>query len=142
MCGEEHGSFKSYMDYKLITSTTSDQYKLIYSDEIVVGDDGLLYSGEYIGVALGSRFAGIGSKFIVTLDDGKQVKIIKLDEKSDRHTINKCHHSSDSSVIEFVVDSEKCKELYPMAMKMGDFNWIEKFSGKIMKIELVREVGE
>ena len=55
LCGSDHGSFKSYMDYRCITDSSSAQYKLIYGDKIIVGDDGLLYSGEYVGVALGTR---------------------------------------------------------------------------------------
>lgn len=135
LCDEKHENFKSYMDYRAITDKTSKQYQLIYSDKIVVGDDGLLYCGEYIGLAMGSRFGQIGDKFVITLDDGVEFKAIKLDEKADSHTYNGCHHRVDSSIIEFVICTEKAKESYPLAIKMGNFDYAEGFSGEIVKIQ-------
>lgn len=127
------------MDYRTVTDVTSRQYQLIYSEEVVVGEDGLLYSGEYIGCALASRFGEIGDKFIVTLDNYKQIKVIKLDEKSDAHTTNNCHHSNDGSVIEFVIDRNKFAASYPLADAMGDVNYADKFSGYVTKIQKVVE---
>lgn len=127
------------MDYKLITSTTSDQYKLIYSDEIVVGDDGLLYSGEYIGIALGSRYGWIGDKFVITLDTGKTFKAIKVDSKADKHVYYGCHHRTDASVVEFVIDTDRVRNSYPEALKMGSFNVVDAFNGVVVKIEKVVE---
>lgn len=128
-------SFKSYMDYKCITDSSSPQYKLIYSGSIQVCSDGLLRSEEYIGVALGSKFGAIGDKFIVTLDNGKQFKAIKIDEKADQDTIDGCHHASDGSLIEFVIDTNLAKQSYSSAIVMGDFDYIDLFNGSIIKIE-------
>lgn len=139
MCGAKHSSFKSFMDYRAITNTGSKQYKLIHSDAITVGSDGLLYSGEYIGVALGSRYGGIGDKYIITLDTGKTFKAIKLDEKSDAHTYNRCHHASDGSVVEFVIDRDKAAKSYPTAIKMGNFNYTDAFNGTVIRIQKVVE---
>ena len=127
------------MDYRSVTNPDSAQYQLIYSDEITVGEDGLLHSGEYIGVALGTRYGNVGDKFIITLADGKQFKAIKLDVKSDAHTANGCHHLSDGSVVEFVIDRNLTKLYYPMADKMGNFDYEEQFSGAVIKIEKVIE---
>lgn len=123
------------MDYRCITSKASRQYQLIYSDEVVVGEDGLLYCDEYIGVAMGSRFGDVGDKFIITLDTGIEFKAIKLDEKADAHTYNGCHHRVDSSIIEFVIHTEKAKESYSLAIKMGNFDYAEEFHGEVIKIQ-------
>lgn len=125
------------MDYRKVTNTETAQYKLIHSDAIVVGDDGLLYSGEYIGVAMGSRYGKIGDKFIITLDNGKQFKAIKLDEKADAHTYNGCHHLTDGSVIEFVIDRDKAANSYPRAILMGNFNEVDAFKGTVIQIQKV-----
>ena len=123
------------MDYRTITNTTSQQYQLIHSDSIVVGNDGLLYSGEYIGVALGSKFGKIGDKFLITLNTGEQFKAIKVDEKSDSHTVDGCHHSNDGSVVEFVINIRLAQQSYPLAITMGNFDYIDKFNGSVVKIE-------
>ena len=123
------------MDYRTITNTTSQQYQLIHSDSIVVGNDGLLYSGEYIGVALGSKFGTIGDKFLITLNTGEQFKAIKVDEKSDSHTVDGCHHSNDGSVVEFVINIRLAQQSYPLAITMGNFDYIDKFNGSVVKIE-------
>lgn len=126
------------MDYRTITDVTSRQYQLIHSDSITIGSDGLLYSGEYIGVALGSKFGTIGDKFLITLNTGKQFKGIKVDEKDDSHTVDSCHHANDGSVVEFVVNIRMVQQSYPLAIAMGDFDYIDKFNGTVVKIE--REV--
>lgn len=127
------------MDYRTITDVTSKQYQLIYSDEIVVGEDGLLYNGDYIGCALASRFGKIGDKFIITLDTGTKIKIIKLDEKADVDVYNNCHHKNDDSVVEFVIDRDKFAANYPLADAMGDMNYADKFSGNVIKVQKVVE---
>lgn len=137
MCGSEHTTFKSYMDYRAVTDVNSKQYKLIRSNDVVVGLDGLLYYGEYIGVALGSRYGSVGDRFVLTMDDGKKVKVIMLDVKSDKHTYDRCHHISDSSLVEFVVDVNRISEAYPTAALMGDLNYIPKLSGNVIKIQKV-----
>ena len=126
------------MSYKAITNKESKQYLLIDSGTVTVGSDGLLYAGDYIGVALGSKFGDIGDKFLITLNTGKQFKAIKVDEKSDNHTVDSCHHASDGSVIEFVIDIDLAKQSYPKAITMGDFDYIDKFNGIPIRIE--REV--
>ena len=139
MCGAKHSSFKSYMDYRTITNTSSKQYKLIHSDDVTIGSDGLLYSGEYVGIALGSRYGKIGDKYIITLDTGKQFKVIKLDEKSDKHTYDGCHHIPDGSMVEFVIDINKASKSYPMAIRMGNFNYVDAFNGTVIQIQKVVE---
>lgn len=126
------------MDYKCITNKSSPQYKLIYGGSIKVCSDGLLRDGEYIGVALGSKFGNVGDKFVITLDTGKQFKVIMVELKDDNDTIDKCHHKSDGSLVEFVIDVNLTKQHYPMAITMGNFDYIEQFNGNVVKVE--REV--
>jgi len=137
MCGANHTTFKSYMDYRCVTSIGSAQYKLIHSDQVTVGSDGLLYCGEYIGAAIGSRYGSVGDKFILTMSDGRQVKIISLDEKADKDTVDNCHHRSDGSLVEFVINTNGVRNAYPMAIKMGNLDYIPKLSGNVVKIQKV-----
>lgn len=134
----EGGSFKSYMDYRTITDISSNQYKLIHSDQISVGSDGLLYTDDgYVGVALGSAFGEVGDKFIIQTSTQQTIKVIKLDEKSDNDTIDGIYHSTDGSVVEFVVDTNIILETYHMSYIMGDFNHEDKFSGNVISVTKV-----
>ena len=127
------------MSVYAITDTTSAQYRLINSGEIQICDDGLLRDEYgYVGVAIGSYYAdNIGDRFIITFEDGSQVKIIVVDMKADKDTINGANHITDGSMIEFVIDVKLANESYPDAITMGDFNWTEEYSGNISKIEKV-----
>lgn len=132
-------STKSYMDYRKITSRSSAQWKLINQSGLIhVGEDGLLYSDDgFIGVALGSYYGKVGDKFKFVLSNGQELNVIKVEEKADKDTINGCAHSSDSSVIEFVVDREKAfatfggKNGHPAN---GNFNNIPQFKGNIVSV--------
>lgn len=125
------------MDYRTVTDVNSKQYELIYSDDIIVGNDGLLYSGEYVGVALASRFGNVGDKFIITLDTGQEFKAVKLDEKADAHTYNGCHHRMDGSVVEFVVCTNRMQSSYPNVLRTGSFDNTENFRGNVIRIRKV-----
>lgn len=127
------------MDYRCVTDTTSSQYKLIYSEEIIVCDDGLLRDKYgYIGIAIGNYYTnGVGERFVVTFEDGRKEKFIVLDIKANKDTINGANHVSDGSMIEFVIDTNKAKTAYADAIKMGNFNYTNKFEGNIVSIEKV-----
>lgn len=128
------------MDYRCVTSTSSAQYKLIHSDKIYVGGDGLLYDHDgYVGVALGSAFGNIGDRFVIKTDTGNKIKVIKLDEKADADTFDGVYHRVDGSVVEFLVDTNKIKQSYPTSYTMGSFNYEEKFSGYVVSITKVGE---
>lgn len=132
------GSFKSFMDYRSVIDTTSKQYQLIYSGDIYVGSDGLLYSEDgYIGVALGSAFGDIGDKFIIKTDTGNKIKAIKLDSKADKDTVDGIYHKTDGSVVEFLVDTDKIEYSYPISYEMGSFNFESKFSGYVTSVTKV-----
>jgi len=124
-------SVKSYMDYRAITNTSSRQYKYI-KQYMTVGDDGYLRDKDgNIGIALGSHFGEIGSKYEVVLDTGRTFRVVKIEEKADRHVNNGCEHKQDHSVIEFVVDSSKMPKASNGYVYSGNFNNVEQFKGYI-----------
>ena len=132
-------SVKSYMEYSKITNRSSKQWKYINASGKIKIENGYLMEGEYIGVALGSYFGEIGTKYIFTLDTGKQIKVVKVEEKSDNDTINGCYQKYDKSVIEFVIDTHAFAKSKNGYINNGNFNNLEQFKGNITKIEKVLE---
>lgn len=134
ICGTS--SIKTYMDYKKITDKSSVQYKFIKNNMKI--KDGFLYYGEYIGVALGSKFGKIGTKYSVTLDTGVKFKVIKIDEKADIHTNNGCQQKWDGSIIEFVIDDNTTKVWLGSNgyYANGNFNNLKEFKGNIQQMYL------
>lgn len=131
-------SVKTYMSYKKITSRSSAQYRYIQKN-MTVNDEGFLVDKDgRIGVALGSYFGKIGSKFDFTLSTGIVLKVVKVEAKSDSHTVNGCYQKYDKSVIEFVIDSSKFSKGANGYVKNGNFNNDSRFKGKISKIEEVK----
>ncbi len=140
VCGTN--SFKSYMDYRKITNTASKQYALIQDELTVDQTTGLLKDQDgFIAVALGSHFGEIGTRYMITLDSGVVLPVIKTDEKADHHTINGCAHQSDGSVIEFVVDTDIAKAYYAdqtnNVIQLGNFDADHAYQGEVQAIELV-----
>lgn len=128
-------SVKTYMDYTAITMVGSKQYQYIQNNMYI--SNGLLYDDDHIGVALGSWWGDIGSKWTIELDTGIILKVVKVDEKADAHTYNGCGHVSDSSVIEFVIDSQTIPQEWWGANGLvfnGNFNNSEIFNGNILRI--------
>lgn len=134
--------YKSWMPYQKITDKTSPQYQLINESGLInIGEDGLLYSADgYVGVALGSKYGKIGDKFIIEFDNKRELKVIKLDEKDDKDTVDGCYHRSDNSMVEVLVDIDKAAKTYPLAINVwGDFNYSDKFNGEITNVLKVVE---
>lgn len=137
-------SAKTYMDYRAITDTSSTQYQFIHSDEITICEDGFLRDSEgYIGVAMGSYFGEIGSRYICYLENGEAIPVIKVEAKNDTHTIEGFCGSIAYEIIEFVIDTKSnwmqnnvWENGYVFS---GNFNNYEKFNGKIIKIDKVIE---
>lgn len=131
-------SVKTYMDYRAIKNKDSKQYKYIRDNMTVNETTGLLEDEDgFIGIALGSAFGDIGDKYIFTLDNGKEFKFVKIEAKSDAHTVNGCYHAEDNSVIEFVVNSTITKEYFNTTSEYilnGNFNNTEEFEGRIQSI--------
>lgn len=137
-------SAKTYMDYRAITNTSSAQYQFIHSDEITICEDGFLRDEEgFIGVAMGSYFGPIGSRYICHLDTGKDIKIVKVEAKDTSHTFGGFCGSTAYDIIEFVIDT---KALWMQQNKWGNgyifsgnFNNYSEFNGKIVAIDMVIE---
>ena len=137
-------SFKTYMNYKTITDTTSAQYEL--QQEAYTDDNGLRKIESYYVVAMGSYYAkNIGDKFLIYLDTGEKIKVIIGDFKADEHTdeTNKYTNVYDSNgdyisknVIEFIVDMSTLDET---TKNWGDVSAIDKFKGNISAIYKLEE---
>jgi len=128
-------SVKTYMDRSKITDETSDQH--IFIEENMEARNGLWFDREgYIGVALGSQFGEIGSRWVFELSSGELIYAVKIDEKDDKHTINGCEHKLDGSVIEFVIDTESSPYWIGEngLILNGNFNNLEYFEGTIESI--------
>lgn len=130
-------SVKTYMDYRAITLTSSAQYQYIQNHMTI--KDGLLYSEDgYIGVALGSWWGDIGDKWVIELDTGITLKVVKVDEKADRHVNDGCEHKKDHSVIEFVIDTHSIPSEWWGGngyVFNGNFNNSNLFKGNINKVK-------
>lgn len=98
-------SAKSYMERSAITDETSEQNAFIEANMEARNGHWVDREG-YIGVALGSWFGEIGSRWIFYLSSGEVLYTVKIEHKADIHTIDGCRHIEDGSVIEFVIDSE------------------------------------
>ena len=132
-------AFKSYMSYKAITNTKSDQYKL--QQKCWTDKNGLRrYDGDKYVIALGTYYAdSIGEEFRITLDTGKSFNAVVGDFKADRHTdaLNQYTPMENRKcVVEFVVDTPS---LDKTAKRMGDISYIKGFNGNVEKIENVSD---
>lgn len=128
---------KSYMFYQDINQVSA-QMDLIRS-HMTPRYDGLLVDQDgYLGVALGSAFGPLGSRYIFVLDSGIELPLIKIEEKADQDTINGCQHQIDESVIEFVLDSTIAPYWFGVGsngyINSGNFNNHEDYQGSIVQI--------
>ena len=135
---------KTYMDYRKITNRDTAQWRYIYSDAITVDDKGFLVTEDgFIGVALGTYFGPVGTKYIFTLDTGIELKVVKVEVKSDKHTCEHNYKAGSNDVIEFVIDT---KAQYMQdniwgngLIFQGNFNNCPDFEGNIIRIQEVIE---
>ena len=123
---------KRYEDFTAISDTSSKQYQLLRKG--VRESNGLIKVDGYVCVALGSRYGDVGDKFIFILRraDGTKhaVKVIKADEKQDRHTIGGWT-DKDGNILEMIVDTD---QLPSSAKASGDCDQIQEVSGEIVRI--------
>lgn len=135
-------SVKTYMDYRAITDKTSPQYQFIHSDEITICEDGFLRDSEgYVGVAMGGYFGEIGSRYICRLDNGAEIKVVKVEVKAEQDTVQDFYGKDNYDIIEFVIDTKaqwmqdnKWENGYIFS---GNFNNYEAFNGKIVEIDKI-----
>ena len=136
-------SFKTYMDYRTITSQSSDQYKYIdrwgWSDYDGFmrcdGEHDLGIESDYYLIAMGSYYGSeIGSKYRITTDTGNVFYGCLADQKDDSDTNSTHQWSYNDDVIEFIVDTRKL----PNVIKLyGNCNVYMPLNGKIAKIEKI-----
>lgn len=130
---KEASSFKTYMSYKCISSS-SPQGKL--QKKAYTSPNGLRKVGKYYCIALGSYYGSkIGTKYKITLSSGKYFWGILADQKANCHTNSTNQYTlRNGDVIEFIVDTPKL----PSSVRIsGSISSISKFKGKVKKIEKV-----
>lgn len=122
------GVFKSYMDWKSITNTNSEQYQLQQS--CWTDDNGIRrYKGAYV-VAMGTYYAKkIGDRMFVEFEGGQVIEVIIGDFKDNKHVYSGCQHKIDGSVIEFIVDTTLLNKQSKINGSLDNL-----FKGKITKI--------
>ena len=116
--------FKSYTDYRCITSTSSSQYKL-QTQYAYTGNYGIRMVGDRYCCALGSRFTSeIGTLFDIVLENGTVIPCVLSDQKADRHTdATNTYSLSCKCATEFTVDSSA---LVSSAKSMGDLSYVNE----------------
>lgn len=135
----ENNGMKTYMDYRCITSTGSQQYKLQHTIAYT-GDYGLRMVGDRYCVAVGSYYTTtIGQHLDIELENGIVINGILADCKSDEHTdeTNRIHF--DGSVVEFVVDIDLLDETAKMT---GDISWVNGWDSKVVNITVYDVIEE
>ena len=132
-----NGEFKTYMDYRKITNKSSKQWAL---QQLAQTDENgfRIFNGRYL-VAVGTYYAKeVGKEMRITLEDGKEVRVIIGDIKQDIHTDkNNQYVPANGNIVEFIVDVDK---LDPLTKKLGDVS-NSGFEGEIAMIEEVIEYG-
>lgn len=141
VCAES--TAKTYMDYRMTTVVNSTQYQFIHNNLTVDESTGFLYDDEgFIAVALGSFYGDIGDRFYFTLDSGVVLPLVKAEEKADEDTdYTGCYHLIDSSIIEFVIDTDYAENYFWSNSNgyvlNGNYNNHPLFNGEIVKVEKV-----
>ena len=127
-CGTDHTN-KPFEWWSDITDTNSPQWDLIHN-YLIIQEDGTLQTDDgFIACALGRHFGKIGTKWIFICEDGSEIKVIKNDEKQDRHTKNGdlIHGIICNELIELVVDSKISK-----TCPSGNFKDLPGLEGNII----------
>lgn len=116
-------TFKSWMDYRKITDTTSDQY--MYQSKALTNDYGIRVYQGHLMVAMSASYGSVGDTFTITFEDGNFILAIIGDIKAGTD----CTHH-DGSMLEFIVDSDAIPEAVKLS---GNFNKL--YEGAITSIE-------
>ena len=136
---DEDTYFKTYMSYRAITNTASEQYKL--QQRCWTDCDGLRRQTDDFVVAMGTYYGSIGDRYKVTLTSGKEFTVIIGDIKADEHTDSKNMYTPiynehgkfvSANVLEFIVNTNKL----PYKVKLlGTVSAIDFFKGNILTLE-------
>ncbi len=118
-------TFKSWMDYRSITSKSSEQWKLLQQKNVVIDElYGFISMEGYLFVAMGPQYGPVGSKYLISFSGGTSVQVIVGDIKHQG-----CTSTRDGSMIEFIVD----KYVIPDRIRQSG-NYNELFRGYITSI--------
>lgn len=132
--------FKSYMSYKCITSTGSEQYKLQHQ-KAYTGKYGIRQVDGRFCVALGSYFTSkVGTLFDLVLENGTVIPCILSDQKADKDTDSQnivTEHNGCMS--EFIVD---LGSLVTSAKQQGDISYCnEKWNSPVKYVKVYKKKG-
>lgn len=125
----DDSTFKSWLDYRSITSRNSLQYKLQGLAETNSLTGIRMLENRYL-VALTGIYGDVGDKLDVKLESGVLLEVMIGDVKSVGHDY--CRSNNDGSIIEFIVDKNEIDDVVRVS---GNFNKI--FKGKILEIRKV-----
>ena len=130
-----NNSFKSYMDYRCITNTSSIQYK--FQQQCYSGRYGVRMKDDRYCIAVGSHYTTkIGTKIDLVMYNGSIVKCILADCKADAHTDATNRQNPNGSIVEFVVDTYN---LDSKAKLHGDLSYADKrLKGQIKYIRVYK----
>lgn len=120
-CNTYSSSFKSYMDYRMITDTSSAQYQLQLE---AYTENGFRKLNNRYMVAMASEV--VGTEINIYLDSGELIPVIVGDVKAG----TLCSHP-DGSVMEFIVDEDTMDQ--DIRFLYGNFNIM--FPGNIQTLE-------
>lgn len=133
-------SFKSFMDWRTITSSTSEQWQIQHSEHTWTDSDGFRRYGDCYLVALGTYYSSsCGDVFKITLDTGETFLAMTGDIKADVHTDAK-HQlrvvGNTKNLVEFIVDSDV---ISASCWKTGDMSYAgnSHMAGNIAAIEKI-----
>lgn len=126
--------FKTYMDYRTITDTSSVQYDM--QQEAYTDRQGIRRINGDVCVALGTGYTdGCGERFKITLDSGSSFTAVVGDIKADSHTDATNRYvelwEGHGDLVEFIVDTKK---LDKRIRRMGSIGEYEKYSGNVTSI--------
>ena len=135
-------SFHSYMDYKCITNSNSQQYKL--QQMCWTDSQGIRRQGNDVCIALGSYYGtNIGDRYLITTDTGNSYTAVLADCKADIHTdANNQYREAgygSKNIVEFIVDSNCLSGDVLFSGNIGTYN---NYSGNIISIQKISEGGK
>lgn len=126
-CNDCKSEVHTYMDYRKITSKTSNQWIVNYESNAYTDENGLRKVDDCYLVAIGTGYSiGVGERAYLLMEDGEIVPIIVGDIKSDADTdeTNR-YHAIDGSVVEYIVDTD-------VFTSVDDYP--DEIKGKVLKI--------
>jgi len=131
--------YLTYMPYTAITAKTTPHYRL--QQLATTNAEGYRVYDDAICIALGSAYGTtIGTLYNIKFADGKEMRAVLSDNKSDRHT-DKLHQYRDATgtydgssgnIVEIVFDTKNYEDMYAVNKKINS-----DYAGKVVSITKV-----